>query len=345
MYVSLQVGRGLAALAVAAFHLSMAMGEPQFGGEGQRILWRWFSGGDLGVDFFFVLSGFIILQAHYGDIGKSQTLRRYTTRRAIRIFPIYWVYLTSAIIGMTIVNSDSFKLSSWEDWFTAYGLVRITNVTIPLSQAWTLFHEMAFYVIFSILLMGRTAGKFVFALWFLVIATNLYYPALSTQGFRDTVLGAYNLNFLIGMLAFLLTSRLSRNYAFAMLGFGFLGLIAAVIVDSSVRGLSILHIAYAISFGLVVCSVTALERSLKWTLPLACGFIGDASYSIYLLHEHTETYLLRGFKWLGAFNHASHEVLFACTFVITVIVGCSAYYFLERPLLLALRKRIEIGSR
>ncbi len=50
-----------------------------------------FGFGHAGVDFFFVLSGFIIMHAHTADIGKPERLYRYLWRRATRIYPIYWI--------------------------------------------------------------------------------------------------------------------------------------------------------------------------------------------------------------------------------------------------------------
>ena len=68
MLKCLQAGRALAALAVVAFHLSTAFSDPRYGSHsiGQAFTRH----GNLGVDFFFVLSGFIILNAHARDIGR-----------------------------------------------------------------------------------------------------------------------------------------------------------------------------------------------------------------------------------------------------------------------------------
>ena len=63
LFISIQLGRALVALAVAAFHLSITFSDPRYGG--QAVLSEWTNRGNIGVDFFFVLSGFIILKAHY----------------------------------------------------------------------------------------------------------------------------------------------------------------------------------------------------------------------------------------------------------------------------------------
>lgn len=84
---SLQVFRGLAALAVVAHHAVLSTGAfvdalpPQV----EAILGM----GYLGVDFFFVLSGFIIMYAHMGDERTGPAVRRYTFKRLARVFLPY----------------------------------------------------------------------------------------------------------------------------------------------------------------------------------------------------------------------------------------------------------------
>jgi exopolysaccharide production protein ExoZ len=84
---SLQVFRGLAALAVVAHHAVTSTGA--FVGvvpaEVESILGM----GYLGVDFFFVLSGFIIMYTHMGDSPSKGNVQRYVSKRLVRIFPPY----------------------------------------------------------------------------------------------------------------------------------------------------------------------------------------------------------------------------------------------------------------
>src|SRR4051794_11170095 len=97
----LQASRALAATSVAAFHLSVDMGLERYGGD---AAFREFTRhGFRGVDFFFVLSGFIILFAHAGDIGKPQAWAEYLYRRWVRVFPIYWLY-TAGFVGLLLLG-------------------------------------------------------------------------------------------------------------------------------------------------------------------------------------------------------------------------------------------------
>src|SRR3546814_12797234 len=94
---SLQIGRGLAAMAVLAFHLSIMVTEPRF--NLPPIFADYTSHGRLGVDFFFVLSGFIMPFAYAKDIGNPDRAGGYALKRFIRLYPLYWLLTVAILLG------------------------------------------------------------------------------------------------------------------------------------------------------------------------------------------------------------------------------------------------------
>src|SRR5689334_16306076 len=79
--VTLEVGRGVAALLVALFHCT-GMYQKYFG---TTVFDYAFHGGHSGVEYFFVLSGFIIYYMHANDIGQPERFGNFAVKRAIRI--------------------------------------------------------------------------------------------------------------------------------------------------------------------------------------------------------------------------------------------------------------------
>ncbi|MEP7101383.1 MAG: acyltransferase family protein, partial [Burkholderiales bacterium] len=75
MYRSLQVCRAIAALLVVLFHLGGTFAQDKY--FGFKAIDSVFAWGDAGVDFFFVLSGFLIATVHYKDFGRPEALPRY----------------------------------------------------------------------------------------------------------------------------------------------------------------------------------------------------------------------------------------------------------------------------
>ena len=89
MYKSLQAGRAIAAMLVVLFHLGGAIAAQKYFGISAFSVP--FSFGASGVEFFFVLSGFIIFAAHRNDIFQPRKLAGYLKKRAVRIYPTYWI--------------------------------------------------------------------------------------------------------------------------------------------------------------------------------------------------------------------------------------------------------------
>lgn len=96
-----QAFRGLAALLVVFLRATL-IGREYFQVDFAQGS---FAFGYAGVDFFFVLSGFIISYAHPKDIGVSGAMLPYLCKRAIRIYPCYWL-LTLAILPVYFLKPD-----------------------------------------------------------------------------------------------------------------------------------------------------------------------------------------------------------------------------------------------
>ena len=97
--LGIEAARGLAALLVVTRHCTQMLSGARY--FGALPLGGLFVFGHAGVDFFFVLSGFIIAYIHAGDLGRPERFGGYASKRVIRIYPTYWVAL--AIMGALLV--------------------------------------------------------------------------------------------------------------------------------------------------------------------------------------------------------------------------------------------------
>src|SRR5579871_1076881 len=107
----LQYGRGVAALLVCIFHFERGREQlhPQLTAAVGSIDFNYiFRAGHSGVEFFFILSGFIIFHVHQLDLGRPARLSTFYLNRAIRILPMYW--LITVPIGLAYF---AFSASSW----------------------------------------------------------------------------------------------------------------------------------------------------------------------------------------------------------------------------------------
>ena len=162
----LELGRFLAAATVAVTHLCASMG-----GFARAPATTMFAAitppGSLAVQFFFVLSGFVMAVAHGADRGRDwHVAGRFLWRRACRIYPMYWLALLGAlaVFGTPAAGRALRLLSLWPAW---------TPEAVP--PAWTLRYEVEFYLLFALLLLPRV-GSAIAIVWALGTAANCFVP-------------------------------------------------------------------------------------------------------------------------------------------------------------------------
>ncbi len=98
----IEAGRALAALAVVLFHTDTIVTTNIVGAKALPLLGL----GERGVDFFFVLSGFIITLVHADDIGRPDRLKYFAWRRWSRLYPILWLVVAGTTAMNVIVDGE-----------------------------------------------------------------------------------------------------------------------------------------------------------------------------------------------------------------------------------------------
>ena len=145
---TIQILRGIAATAVAAFHIGNSF---EVAGN-QWNLRPLFLNGEMGVDVFFVISGFIIFIASAGPNRRS--VRDFLENRFWRIFPPYWAALllwTAAIILLAVILGDTSKLTRFDGFVASFFLIPpMVPADYVLRAAWTLSLEIMFYMVFAL---------------------------------------------------------------------------------------------------------------------------------------------------------------------------------------------------
>jgi peptidoglycan/LPS O-acetylase OafA/YrhL len=264
----LQAGRAVAALAVVMCHASAAAAEATAGIPGWL---RWAAGyGWLGVDFFFVLSGFIMAYSHRELSGGG--LARYARGRLARVLVPYVPVGVAVAALYTLVPPGGDR--DW-NWLASATLIPGSG-TPALDVAWTLQFELVFYAVFGLsLAAGRPfAGV---TLW--VVAAVLYTLLVGEAPARfNPYLNPIIVEFLFGMAAAKMVSseRIERPLlaaAAAFLSYAMLG------GGSEARAL------FALAMAFLVVTLVRAERSGALRVPGALVFLGGASYALYLVHS------------------------------------------------------------
>lgn len=352
MLYNIQISRGNAALLVLVAHANL-MVNPLLCHGVLLIGWS-------GLHFFFVLSGFIIFQAHSHQIGDPASFGPYIYKQIRRVYPIYWVYtLLVLAINFALIKAFSRPLVTWTaiDPGTVIQSLSLWPTDVSAGAmpvilvAWTLSYEMLFYAIFGIALLVRPQlSALVFALWLALIFGSMAGVIKSGSPVLAVATNPMNLEFMLGCFAGYLVRKSgdswSRPAVVAVLATGLMLLVLAWVNAHS--NYALLGKSDAIQFGvaffLIVLGLALLER-FRTKAPRAfqriAVYVGDASYSIYLTHFIFIVALIPLFKRSAA---AGSVWDFAAIILISSIAGCVAYSAVEKPLLKWLPRRLPTGG-
>ncbi len=162
----LQAYRGIAALLVVVHHTYGSFSH--FLGLNVPALRSLAAIGKFGVDFFFVLSGFIIAYTTYQQRGKLHYLKHYAMARALRVYTPYLPISVALLLlyhllpGLSAAERDTSLITS---------LFLVPHGLPALSVAWTLVFEVLFYVAYSLNFIDRRLWLALVVLWIPSICT------------------------------------------------------------------------------------------------------------------------------------------------------------------------------
>lgn len=295
--------------------------------------------GKCGVHVFFVISGFVMV---YTSFAKEHlTPQSFWIRRMIRIFPIYWVYALVYLLYDFLVQGGT-KLFQPE---TISSLLLLPNYS-PwiIYQAWTLSYELYFYAWFALaLIMRPPIGLALLTVIFLAsIAVGLAYPP--TNEFTRLVTSSLLAEFLAGAwIGYLVVSgvKIGRFAATSLIGVGLAGFLAGLAFGYS-------RVPFVFSWGLpsILLIAGIVFAEIEWRMPRivrSLSFLGDSSYSLYLLHT---LLIMAMLTVLLAFDlHSSGwfaSMAICCVLTsVSIVVAAAAYKHLERVIVGALQQRAK----
>jgi peptidoglycan/LPS O-acetylase OafA/YrhL len=340
--------RALAVLAVVIFHFNK----------------EWLPGGFIGVDIFFVISGYLITGIIFRQIStEAFTFTEFYIRRARRILPAaLFLILITTIFGLAFMvpmdieelaySSIASTLSVANIYFWKFldtGYFAASADMVPLLHMWSLGVEEQFYLvwpalIFFIFRIGGRNGVISAAL--LIATVSFLYGESkleSDASFAYYMLPSRAGELLIGALAFFASEswkhRISRTAAQALAMIGLLAVAGSIVFISESHGfpglislIPSLGVAAIILGGAVTKTVVGCILSLR---PLT--FIGLLSFSLYLWHWPILAFYRYAYGQPGGTGYV------ICGFLI-IMATLMSYYFIEVPFRRPAKKIINFKS-
>ncbi len=232
--LGVEAGRGIAALLVVLLHASHILAIPNY--SSHLAFDGLFEFGHAGVDFFFVLSGFIIYYIHQADIGHPSALTGYGAKRCVRIYPVYWV--VTALFGAILFFSPTKDRSEQQLATIVTSLFLLPAMQAPiLSVAWSLKHEILFYLLFATLFLSHRLGWAVMGVWGLLTAWNIAVSWATGTPYFDGIAGdllfrIFNIEFFFGIAVAHLALRSRARYGRTLLVAGAALFLATGLLES-----------------------------------------------------------------------------------------------------------------
>ncbi len=278
-----EAARGVAALLVVLRHATTILAGPH--AYDAPVFAGLFMFGRAGVDFFFVLSGFIIAYVHAGDIGRRPAFPAFWRKRLLRIYPPYWI--ATAILVIVLLFSPTRDFAERDPVHVLSSLLLLPEQHEPiLGIGWSLRHEMLFYLFFSTLLLSRLLGTVLLITWAVAIGMAAAYQSivgqpLATGPLAFLLLRFFNVQFFVGMgVAWLVMYRPARQPGAWLLS-GVTVFFGTGLYESFGGSIAPewppLTLAYAAGSAMALLGLTQLERQRCWTIPRPLLTLGTAS--------------------------------------------------------------------
>ncbi len=332
---------------VAAYHYGGRDGEvAEAWGSSAKLqfptLHSWFAYGCLGVQIFFVISGFVICMSGWG-----RPLRSFFASRASRLLPSYWaaVIVVTAVFALPVVAYEAVSPSD--------ALLNLTMMQQPLGVdrvlgvCWTLWAEVRFYALFAVCVVlpgANRQGIILFcAGW--TLAASIAQAA--NEPLLDLVLMPEYAPFFIGGIGLYLVHRDRRDaYAWGIVGVSWLlgqhyavaGLWHAPDPDFfSYRTSAGIILVVTLGFAAVAAIALGLLHRVNWRWLTVAGAL---TYPFYLIHEHL------GWVAIKAYHQGLHIPSYA-TFLLTIATMLFLAWLLNRYVegSLTPRLRSELSGR
>ncbi|MFI7322343.1 acyltransferase family protein [Streptomyces venezuelae] len=285
--------RLVAALMVATYHYGGRDGEiAEAWGSSPKVQFptasEWFAYGCLGVQIFFVISGFVICMSGWG-----RPMRSFFASRASRLLPSYWaaIVLVTAVFALPAVTYAAVSPSD--------ALVNLTMLQQPLGAdrvlgvCWTLWAELRFYALFAlcVVMPGATRARVVLfcAVWTLAAAM----AEAANEPLLDLVLMPEYAPFFVGGIGIYLIHRDRRD----LTAWGITGVSWLIGQHYAVDRLwhapnpdffsyrSSVGIMAVVTAGFLAVLLIALGH-LDWANWRWLTVAGALTYPFYLVHEH-----------------------------------------------------------
>lgn len=323
-----QIYRGIAALMVVLHH---AVGSLHYYHNiDYKLLNLIGKIGKLGVDFFFILSGFIISYAVYYKYNNPNYFKNYLLNRIIRV---YVPYLPIGIaMYLSYVFLPGFSNSNREISLVT-SLTLFPNGNPALSVAWTLTFELCFYILFSIYIYSKKVWN-AFVVFWIVLIILFNYSSLFSFSFLNypifkVLFSTYCIEFIVGYsLSLIILHDIKINLQKQLLVLLLVILLCFFSTHFFNKTFYFLeNFLWTIFIFFSLC-MTITQNGQKQFNNSIMMYIGNTSYSIYLIHNPLQMLIIRFYPKITSLLNVILSL--SLVLFLSILMGSFYYHIFEK---------------
>ena len=330
-FLELDSLRGIAALSVVLYHYTTRYDE-LYGHSHSSYLG--FDYGHLGVNLFFIISGFVIFMT----LTRTNSFMEFAKKRVVRLFP---VYIVAVVITFTLV---SFYGLEGRTVSLLDGIVNLTMLQGFLPGVfehvdgvyWSLTVELIFYIFIGLILIFNLKDRvyWLSAIWLGASTTFQVFTLISGENIITRILLFYSIAdyahlFVIGIMFYLMKGKpYYLNHLFILIGiayqFAFNDFTSSVVVT-----------------GFVALFYLLIHGKLHFLNNRFLTFFGAISYSLYLIHQNIGYIVIN----IMENNGLLHEIYLIIPLMISIGLATLLTYYIEKPALKHFRNKSKNYNR
>lgn len=314
-FYELDVLRGLAAIAVVFYHYTTRYHE--FYPENDMFRGLDFKYGYLGVNLFFIISGFVI----YLTINKCESIIEFIYKRGIRLYPAYIVAVILTFSIVSLVGLDGQEVGMTAAIINLSMLSGFLNVPYVDGAYWSLTVELMFYFMVGMLFFWGVIKKVELTsiIWLSIAFITFFLSNVWTNNLLGYVklIGILEFChlFIAGIMFYLLKSNHKKSY-YAILIFC---LTYEFFLDGLMVGLIVTSF-FVLFYLIVLGKLHFLNNKLLI-------FVGTISYSLYLVHQNIGYVVINMLET----RNLVHPLWIIIPFGLSILLASFITFYIEKP--------------
>jgi len=336
---NIQALRGIAALLVTISHLLII--ERKYSTD--QVIGQWIELGMVGVDLFFVISGFIMVHVAWSLRRGIKAVFEFMFARATRIYPLYW-FVTAATFAVWLWKPEIVFSSMAGEPDMLKSVLLVPDDHLPFfAIGWTLIHEMFFYLVFAIALFFKPKFMLPFlAIWAIVLGLGILNGLPATSPLLEILFNPLSYEFLLGAFAAWILKMYNGPLAKTALTLGIVLSVTCLVValdrhDGMPATFTDRAILFSVPCTFIVYGLSAIEIHGK-VLSNALSKLGDWSYSLYLTHIMSLSLLGRIWRKIEQPGIWDNVIVLTIMPIFAIFVSWLCYRWAEKPMLNVAKK-------